>query len=204
MLSEVVGLDDEIIKDVELLHPDGKKYLTNRVESVKEDIRKYLDRDTINNILAKDGSAKERMLLMLLWRSGIRVTEAISIKRSDIDFSNLTIKVRWQKSRKYLNRIVPVQKGLIDVLNVFVAGLNQEDLLFPYSRQRAWQIVRKWCGSGVSPHTFRHSFAVNWLRQKGDIVVLHRILGHSKVQTTMEYLKIVPQDQAKELEKIVF
>jgi len=52
--------------------------------------------------------------------------------------------------------------------------------------------------------SLRHSFAVNWLRCGGEIDVLHRILGHSKIQTTMEYLKIVPRDQGKALMGIDF
>lgn len=59
-------------------------------------------------------------------------------------------------------------------------------------------------GANGHPHQFRHSFAVNWLRNNGDIIILHRILGHTKIQTTMEYLKIVPTDQGKELLKINF
>lgn len=70
------------------------------------------------------------------------------------------------------------------------------------TRQRAWQLTQKYLGG--HPHQLRHSFAVNWLRSGGEIVVLHRMLGHSKVQTTMEYLKIVPTDQGKELLKIQF
>jgi len=54
------------------------------------------------------------------------------------------------------------------------------------------------------PHQFRHSFAVNWLRCGGELVVLSRMLGHSNIQSTMEYLKIVPLDVGKELLKIQF
>jgi site-specific recombinase XerD len=48
------------------------------------------------------------------------------------------------------------------------------------------------------------AFAVNWLRSDGDVVTLHRILGHANIQTTMIYLRIVPLDQGRELMKIRF
>ena len=80
--------------------------------------------------------------------------------------------------------------------------MKSEDIVFPISRQRAWKISRRYLGG--SPHTVRHSFAVNWLRHGGDIVILKNILGHSKIETTMEYLKIVPIDQGKELLKVRF
>jgi hypothetical protein len=51
---------------------------------------------------------------------------------------------------------------------------------------------------------FGTGFAVNWLRHQGDIYVLSRYMGHSRIQNTMEYLKIVPMDQGRELMKITF
>ena len=44
---------------------------------------------------------------------------------------------------------------------LMTAGMGLNDRVFPYSRQRVWQITRKYWGKGVHPHTFRHSFAVN-------------------------------------------
>ena len=69
-------------------------------------------------------------------------------------------------------------------------------------KTNAFYITKKWLG--VSPHKLRHSFAVNWLREKGDIAYLSKALGHRYLNTTGEYLKIVPSDVAKELEKIKF
>ena len=91
---------------------------------------------------------------------------------------------------------------LKDVLNLYVVNMKANDLVFPICRQRAFQITKKYLQG--SPHQLRHSFSVNWLKCGGDIVILSRMLGHSKIQTTMEYLKIVPLDQGKELIKIKF
>ena len=55
-----------------------------------------------------------------------------------------------------------------------------------------------------SPHRFRNSFAVHWLRCGGRLEVLSQMLGHSDIKTTMIYLKIVPVDQGKELLKVRF
>ncbi len=142
------------------------------------------------------------MLLQFLWMSGVRITEAVSLRKSDIDFQHYTVNVLWQKSRKYRRRIVPIHPRLRELLQYYTGSMRQEDRVFPMTRQRAWQLTQKYLGG--HPHQLRHSFAVNWLRSGGEIVVLHRMLGHSKVQTTMEYLKIVPTDQGKELLKIQF
>lgn len=181
----------------------NRQDLTNKVESVnKLDIRKYWDRDYINQQLDLVNNPQHRMLLQFLWMSGLRITEAVSLSKGKIDYQNYVMRVRWLKSRKYHERIVPMHPRLRELLLLFTAAMNADERIFPITRQRAWQLTQKYMHG--HPHQMRHSFAVNWLRCGGDIVTLHRILGHSKIQTTMEYLKIVPVDQGKELMKIQF
>jgi len=176
--------------------------LTFRSQSVKKDLAKYWEREFINGCLDKISNGKHHMLFFLLWRSGIRISEAISLTKGDIDIENYTMTVKWLKSRKYHNRIVPLHPDLRNVLHTYTSTMKSSDMLFGFTRQRAWQLSKKYFGG--NPHQMRHSFAVNWLRCKGELVMLHRILGHSKIQTTMEYLKIVPYDQGKELLKVNF
>jgi integrase/recombinase XerD len=165
---------------------------------------KYWEKDYINETINKISNHKDKMLLFTLWRTGLRITEIINIKKQDIDFKNYTMQVRYLKSRKYLNRIVPMHPQLKDMLQLYSAGMNLEQKLFPITRQRADQIVKHYFGKDGYCHRFRHSFAINWLRSGGNIVDLHALLGHAKIQTTMEYLKIVPTDLGKELLKIDF
>lgn len=180
----------------------NKQDLTNSYQKVKKDYAKYWSKDFINETIKSIENYKHKMLMQFLWMSGVRITEAINLRKQDIDFQNYTIEVRWLKSRKYKTRIVPLHPRLKDILEVYTASMKAENKIFPISRQRAWQLVRKHFNG--HPHQFRHSFAVNWLRNNGEITILHKILGHSKIQTTMEYLKIVPVDQGKELLKIQF
>ena len=176
--------------------------LTKLAESVKQDLPEYWEREFINARLDAVTDAKARMLITFLWRSGVRITEAVSLQKQQIDFSNYVMKVRWLKSRKYLYRMVPLHPSLRDLLQIYTAGMRSEDRVFPFTRQRAYQIIQQWLEG--NPHKLRHSFAVNWLRSGGDIVTLSRILGHSDIKVTMVYLRIVPMDQGKELLKIRF
>lgn len=178
------------------------KSLTNSAERVKRGLIPYWDKDFINLSIDSIYDPKDKMLIRFLWMSGVRVTEAISITRKDIDLKNFTVRVRWLKSRKYKERVVPLHPQLKLILELYIAPLNLDDRVFPFTRQRAWQITMKYLNG--NPHKLRHSFAINWLRCDGDLTTLHRMLGHSKIQTTMEYLKIVPIDQGKELIKIRF
>lgn len=192
----------EYIKDLVPVTLDDNNKLTISEEKCKREIPKYWDAEYIKKKIDNTTNEKQRMLLRFLWMTGVRVTEAIGVTKENIDFRNHTIKVRWLKNRKYQHRMIPIHPLLLDVLRVFSANLKLSERLFSYSRQWAWRIVRKRMGG--HPHQFRHSFAVHWLRNGGDVVVLHRILGHARIQTTMEYLKIVPTDQGKELLKIPF
>lgn len=140
--------------------------------------------------------------MRVLWNTGVRISEAIAISQKDIDFQNDTILIKWLKNRKYNYRTIPIHPQLRDILRFYVAPLKAEDKLFPISRVRGWQLCRKYLNG--HPHQLRHSFAVNWLRCGGDVILLHRMLGHKNVQATMEYLKIVPVDIGKELLKINF
>jgi integrase len=177
--------------------------LTNDAEKVKiKEIPKYWDRDYIVECLDRVDNYAHKMLLTFLWYSGVRITEAVSLRKRDIDLPNYIMTLKWLKSRKYLHRVVPIHPNLRDLLELYTAPMKSDSLVFPISRQRAWQLTKKYLEG--HPHQLRHSFAVNWLRCGGDIVTLHRILGHSKIQTTMIYLKIVPVDQGKELIKIKF
>ncbi len=193
-------MDQEQTKILSVI-PNSKD-LTISVERVKRDFVPYWDKEYINDVISGISDHKDRMLISFLWRSGVRITEAVSLRRCDIDFKNYVMSVRWLKSRKYRSRNVPLHPQLRDLLQLYSATINSDARVFPISRQRAWQITQKYLKG--NPHKIRHSFAVNWLRCNGDIIILHRVLGHSKVQTTMEYLKIVPVDQGKELLKISF
>lgn len=192
----------ETPKYIQVLNPEKTILASWNQEGYKEELRHYWDRDEVNLLLDQVKNYKHKMFMQFLWLSGVRVTEAISIRKKDIDFKHYVIRVRWLKSRKYKERVLPMHPNLKSMLEMYTGPMTQETMVFPFTRQQAWQLVKKWTQG--HPHKFRHSFAVNWLRCEGDIVILHRILGHSKIQTTMEYLKIVPMDQGKELMKIKF
>lgn len=188
-------------KNKEIVIPSNQD-LTKTSQSVKRELIPYWDREEINRLLNLIGNHEHQMLLKFLWMSGVRVTEAVNLKKQDIDFNNYVMRVRWLKSRKYKERMVPLHPQLLELLRLYTANLKADNRVFPITRQRAWQIAKKHLGGKT--HKLRHSFAVNWLRCGGELVTLHRILGHSKIQTTMEYLKIVPVDQGKELLKVQF
>lgn len=195
-------MDVDYISAVPVVAGNPPKDLTQAARTVKRELPKYWDRDYVNQKIQSVNNSAHRMLLQFLWMSGVRITEAVSMRKADIDFQHYTANVLWQKSRKYRRRIVPLHPRLRELLQLYTGSMRQDDRVFPITRQRAWQLTHKYLGG--HPHQLRHSFAVNWLRSGGEIVMLHKILGHAKIQTTMEYLNIVPTDQGRELLKIQF
>lgn len=190
------------INGSEIIVNQKNQDLTKSVQTVKRDFAKYWEKEHINRCIDAVNNPSHQMLLRFLWMSGVRISEATTMRKQDIDFTNYTITVKWLKNRKYHRRVVPIHPTLRSMLQVFTANIKADEIVFPLTRQRAWQLTQKHLGG--HPHQLRHSFAVNWLRCDGDLVMLHKVLGHSKIQTTMEYLNIVPSDQAKELMRITF
>lgn len=169
---------------------------------VKGQLPAYWEKDYINQRINSIENLTHRVFFQFLWMTGVRVTEAVGVRKCDLDLQNYTVTVRWLKSRKYEQRVLPLHPRIRDIVQVYSATLKSDERLFPFTRERAWQLTRAHFNG--HPHQMRHSFAVNWLRNGGDVVVLSRMLGHSHLQTTMEYLKIVPIDQGKELLKVKF
>jgi integrase/recombinase XerD len=180
----------------------NNKNLTIKRLNVKQERRKYLSKEELQERLNKITDYQDKFFCTFLWMSGIRVSEAINLKKKDINSKDRVMVVKWLKSRKYFERVVPLHPQLSQMLDLYTGGLNLDERVFPFSRQNAFYITKKWLS--VSPHKLRHSFAVNWLREGGDIAYLSKALGHRFLNTTGEYLKIVPSDVAKELEKIRF
>lgn len=192
-------------KDVLRLGFVPKELTLAHEKTSRKELIKYLDKEYIVNILNGIPANKDKMILQMLWMTGIRVTELINIKKKDFDSLNKTLRITWLKSRKWNERIIPVHPTLSGMLEHFVVGFKADQLLFPVSRQRVYQITKKLLG--VNPHCLRHSFAVNFLRQSKNpraIVVLKDLLGHKRIDTTMTYLQITVGHMAQDLSEVSF
>ncbi len=193
---------------------DSFKNKTTKIDDVldknltipKEDVNKgdfpYWEASTVRDRISRIQNRKHKMLLQFMWMTGCRISEAINVKRADIDFTNYTVLVKWQKSNKGNHRNIPLHPRLQEILGFYCADFNRQDYIFNITRQRAFQICKKHLDG--HPHKLRHSFAVHWLRSGNRLETLSQILGHSDIKTTMVYLQIVPRDQGKELMNMEF
>lgn len=163
---------------------------------------KYLTKEEISNILdhAKRSRYRDYILLLTLWRTGIRNSEVVNLKKQDIQ--NDTIIIRQGKGRK--DRVIPLEPELGNLLGLFSDRLKQRDTLFDITTRQVRNIVYKYTPDELdaSPHTFRHSFAVYCLKNGMNIRSLQKILGHSDLSTTEVYLDIVAEDIKDDFKKV--
>lgn len=155
---------------------------------------KYISKGEIMNILERARKHRYRnyILLLTLWRTGMRVSEITNLRKQDIRTN--TIIVRQGKGKK--DRVIPLETELDHLLGLYADQMKPRDKLFKMSERQVRNIVKRYSPEelDVHPHTFRHSFAVHCLKNGMNIRTLQKILGHSSLTTTQVYLDIIGQD----------
>lgn len=145
-------------------------------------------------------------LLVLLYDTAARASEIINLKVNDIHLEEKYI-VLEGKGKKM--RIVPIME---QTKNLLISYLNSFDIKSGYlfqnknnkMNERFIRDVINVCNileKKISPHTFRHTRAVHLLDKGVNIVYIQELLGHSSINTTMEYAKIIEKSKFKAIEK---
>ena len=166
-------------------------------------LSKYLTKTKIDEMLerARNDNKRNHLILLTLWRTGIRNSELVNLRKGDIKFEENRIVIHQGKGNK--DRWIPLDKDLRTLLEYHTADMNLDDRIFPISTVQVRNIVHKYQGNEyVKPHTFRHSFAVHCLKSGMNIRSLQKILGHSDLNTTAVYLDLVGKDIITDFEKV--
>ena len=147
---------------------------------------------------------RNRAILLLLLDTGIRASELCDLRHKDLDMKNARITVNGKGSKQ---RILPFSPRTGQAIWRYVAiqiSANPNDTLFqtienqPMDRDRLYKIISK-IGNRANikdchPHRFRHTFAILYLRNKGDPWSLQRMLGHATMEMVSNYLAIAQAD----------
>ncbi len=150
---------------------------------------------------------RDKAVLELLYATGLRVSEAASIRPEDIHFEMGFLRCTGKGNKE---RVVPVGKPALEAIQCY---LNQVRPLFvktkptqtlfvsqrgqPLGRKRIWELIRRYVrttgiGKNVTPHTLRHSFATHLLDHGADLRVIQQLLGHADISTTQIYTHVDP------------
>lgn len=154
---------------------------------------------------------RDRLIIEILYSTGIRVSELINIKLSDINFYNNEIKILGKGSKE---RIVIFNDTCRDALNKFIKegrkklykkdseylfiGRNNGHISSKYVRDIINKIkVKAGIDGKISPHVFRHTFATDMLNNGADLVSVKDLLGHESLNTTSIYTHVTNEQIKK-------
>ncbi|MEK7591161.1 MAG: tyrosine-type recombinase/integrase [Patescibacteria group bacterium] len=202
-------------------------YPPDRVKRFKEEQRKVkvLSRDELARLLSAPNTAtkegkRDAAILRLFFSTGLRLAELRSLNRKDLNFQTREISVRGKRSKL---RVVFLSDSAVDALKEYLdCRMDHVQPLFIRHHQKAseslppgeefrlsrvsiWSIVKKAAlQAGIvtdpSPHTLRHSFATDLLRNGADLRSVQELLGHKDLSTTQIYTHVT-NPQLKEVHK---
>jgi integrase/recombinase XerC len=142
--------------------------------------------------------SRDRVILELLYSTGIRLSELISLKTSDVSFYQNTIKVLGKRNKE---RVIPINDFLVKLIKrylnfrnneanqLFLIITDNESQLYPMF---VYRIVKKYLEivttqSKKSPHVLRHTFATHLLNKGADLNAVKDLLGHTSLAATQVY-----------------
>lgn len=137
---------------------------------------------------------RDRAIIFLLVDCGLRASELISLSRQDIDLVNRQVKVLGKGNKE---RLIPFSSRTGSAL-FKTLSYSDNDRPFPLTRESLAHLVRR-IGDragvlGAHPHRFRHTFAIQFLRNGGDPYTLQALLGHTSFEMTRIYLNLAQID----------
>lgn len=158
---------------------------------------------------------RDKVFFLTLLGTGRRISEILGdnknfygIKKSDIDFTNKTIRIRTLKRRKLQIDTIRLPQDVAYWLSIYTGSMKAEDKVFNFTRQSADRLTKHYAKKAgltykrTSPHIFRHTFAIRFLEQGLPIHKLKRHLGHKHILSTMVYLQIVDKDYNETIDKL--
>ena len=184
--------------DVTLDRADMVRHLPVAREPRKAPI--VLSPEEVARMLAAAPGLKYKAALSVAYGAGLRVSEVVALKLSDIESARMLIRIEQGKRRK--DRYAMLSPRLLELLRDWWLVCRSRSWLFPgrdpvqpiTTRQltRACHAAARAAGidKRVSPHTLRHSFATHLLEQNIDVRVIQVLLGHTKLDTTARYTQV--------------
>jgi integrase/recombinase XerD len=179
-----------------------KSWVVDGIEQARTEkkLPVVLSMDEVERFFEALVSLKHRATLMTAYSAGLRVSEVVSLRVTDIDSARMVIRVDQGKGRK--DRYVPLAKHLLLVLREYWKAARPGDYLFPGRGKSGHLTVNAVQGAcrraareaglkkAASPHTLRHSFATHLLEDGTDLRTIQLLLGHRNLNTTATYTHV--------------
>ena len=201
-------------------HNFVKKNPTENIESPRKVklLPHTIDAESVDKLLNSPDlktrfGARDKAMLEILYACGLRVTELVSLKFSQVVIESNFLRVMGKGSKE---RIIPINDYALSFLKTYIDDFRSEfikskktDSLFlsnrgaEMTRHSFWHIIKKYAmqagiNEHLSPHTLRHAFATHMINNGADLRVVQLLLGHSDLSTTQLYTHIA-KNELKEL-----
>lgn len=175
-------------------------------------VPKYLTPDEARLVIAEGKTVRNTLLLEVLFQTGLRISEALVLTPSAINFHAATLAAITLKRRRPLVRILPIRPGMLGLFGRYLGihRLASEERLFPISRSQAFRIFQAAARrAGIDAkrthcHVARHTFAVAAVMAGVPPLVLNEWLGHGDLLSTMLYTKVLAADNRTFMDRMPF
>jgi integrase/recombinase XerD len=161
--------------------------------------------------ISKPMEKRDKAMIELLYATGMRISELINLKLTDVDIQRSVVKVLGKGSKE---RLIPYGESAAEALNDYLndrRDLREKEIFLSnrgtkISRGAFWErikvyIHREGLKISISPHTLRHAFATHLLNRGADLRSVQILLGHSDLSTTQIYTHIAKQRLGEILKK---
>jgi integrase/recombinase XerD len=187
---------------------------------VRKRLPKAISPENMERLLAEPAreqtpkALRDRALLEVLYATGLRVTELVSLNVDDVNLASATVRVIRPKDKR--ERQVPIHARAIEPLQDYLERGRMQLLRDPdeaalflnhrgqrLTRQGLWLIVKHYVREvgimeEVTPHTLRHTFATHLLNKKADLEYVQELLGHANISTTQVYVQAGKDETASD------
>lgn len=159
-----------------------------------------LSQNEVLAIIDQLSNIKHKTILLTMYSSGLRISETLSLRVSDIDSKNMLIRINKGKGSK--DRLTVLSLENLKLLRHYWKLYRPTDLLFPgpiegkpisaRNIQKVFSIAKQKAGISkpATVHTLRHSFATHLLENRTDLRTIQMLLGHSNISTTSKYIHL--------------
>jgi integrase/recombinase XerD len=196
--------EEHISEDPTLLIDSPKKGRSLPKTLTEDDVEGLLNAPQVEDPI----HFRDRAMLEVLYATGLRVTELVSLQLFEVNLNQGVIRVMGKGGKE---RLVPLGEEAISWLHRYIAGVRPlllgetvSDVLFPsrrgqqMTRQTFWHRIKHYAlvagiNKPLSPHVMRHAFATHLLNHGADLRVVQMLLGHSDLSTTQIYTHVAQQ-----------
>jgi len=174
----------------------GKEFANVKMPKKDSKLPEVLTKEEVKKMIDSADNQKSRLIISLLYSTGLRVSELVNLKVEDVNFADKSGWVRRGKGAK--DRIFVLSDNLGKEIQEYLNGKEHKFIFSkeePLTTRNIQKIIkgtktRAGISKKVTPHTLRHSFATHLLEQGTDIRLIQTMLGHSSLSTTQVYTHV--------------